>query len=574
MAPFPEAEIMTIKRLEVAIRRNDFKLLKDGAYKLHEKFHSGHRFEYIDLLKEILLEVQTNPAVPTDVKDILTMTIEDILENNNNPRQIQPLYREEIQEEPVAVVEEQNPSSLTSLGYNQPLQKVEMEPQYEKPVFEEVKREEINQQIPVREIVKEETKINAFEAFSAQVQANQFEIPKKYFTNSPFSAEPFKGFNEPKPAPSAPEYVVEVPKYEPQVTAQESPIQKEIFEAVKHQVPQEPKYIDNPVEETVEEVVEETIVQEPIQEVQIEAAKEVQTAEEEIIEKTVEEIFEQEVKEVQTAPAVEEIVEDVVEEPVEEVFEEVIEEIAKEEKKVAVFYGQDNSSEKIKNIVKLRELLKNEDSSISDVLQLIGEVSTQANANVMELQSLFEQLGARETSTNFITNSQSAMLTHLLKSLEISYSVNNSKEDAKIEIMPLLGLANLFVCENCEETYIAKNDTARPLVLECPQCKYSMYPDFYPAIEKTELNMETYNNAMISLANSKVWLLIHPSFNDKISSNLIETALRISSQVEEIYVLDKDYNVRETYKNIISQLKPNVKVNIQNNIVEAFFNSI
>ena len=55
MAPFPETEIMTIKRLEVALRRADYKLLKEGAYKLHEKFHGGHRFEYIDSSSKELL---------------------------------------------------------------------------------------------------------------------------------------------------------------------------------------------------------------------------------------------------------------------------------------------------------------------------------------------------------------------------------------------------------------------------------------------------------------------------------------------------------------------------------------
>ena len=79
MTPFPEAEIMTIKRLEVALRKMDYKLLKDGAYKLHEKFHGGYKFEYLNLLEEILLEVSENPQVPSDIKDILCPTIEDIL---------------------------------------------------------------------------------------------------------------------------------------------------------------------------------------------------------------------------------------------------------------------------------------------------------------------------------------------------------------------------------------------------------------------------------------------------------------------------------------------------------------
>ena len=83
MAPFPEAEIMTIKRLEVALRKMDFKLLKDGAYKLHEKYHCGHQFEYLDLLKEIFFEVSENTQIPAEIKDILCPTIEDILIEND-----------------------------------------------------------------------------------------------------------------------------------------------------------------------------------------------------------------------------------------------------------------------------------------------------------------------------------------------------------------------------------------------------------------------------------------------------------------------------------------------------------
>ena len=80
MAPFPETEIMTIQRLEVALRKMDLKLLKDGAYKLHEKFHGGFHFEYIDNLKNILYTVKNDDSIPEDIKSVLIPTIEDILE--------------------------------------------------------------------------------------------------------------------------------------------------------------------------------------------------------------------------------------------------------------------------------------------------------------------------------------------------------------------------------------------------------------------------------------------------------------------------------------------------------------
>ena len=71
MTPFPESEIIIIKRLEVALKKADYVLLKSGAYKLHEKYHSGHIFEYIDSLKEIKKEVVDNFSIPSEIKEIL-----------------------------------------------------------------------------------------------------------------------------------------------------------------------------------------------------------------------------------------------------------------------------------------------------------------------------------------------------------------------------------------------------------------------------------------------------------------------------------------------------------------------
>lgn len=83
MAPFPESESMTIKRLEVAIRKKDMHLLKDGAYKLHEKFHTGHKFEFISQLEQIY-EYVKNHDIPEEIKDILCPTIKEIIQAKND----------------------------------------------------------------------------------------------------------------------------------------------------------------------------------------------------------------------------------------------------------------------------------------------------------------------------------------------------------------------------------------------------------------------------------------------------------------------------------------------------------
>lgn len=156
MAPFPETEIMTIKRLEVALRKLDYKLLKDGAYKLHEKYHSGFKFEYLDLLKEILSTIEATPSIPKEIRNILVPTIEDILTST-------PIEPEENEEAP----EQNRVSSLTSLSYSTKKEpdlklQVEMQKNIQSPFSAEPFREfstpkvVVNKPAPAAEIVEAE----------------------------------------------------------------------------------------------------------------------------------------------------------------------------------------------------------------------------------------------------------------------------------------------------------------------------------------------------------------------------------------------------------------------------------
>ncbi len=107
MAPFPEAEDMTIKRLYVALKRDDMQLLQMGAHKLHEKFHTGHKFELLDDLKQILSYVEEQ-TIPNDIKDLLTKTINDILTGEAPDASY---YPDETKEDIVVTVENKVPES-------------------------------------------------------------------------------------------------------------------------------------------------------------------------------------------------------------------------------------------------------------------------------------------------------------------------------------------------------------------------------------------------------------------------------------------------------------------------------
>ncbi|MBR5303765.1 MAG: hypothetical protein IKU37_02950 [Candidatus Gastranaerophilales bacterium] len=466
MAPFPEAEIMTIKRLEVALRKMDFKLLKDGAYKLHEKYHGGHRFEYLDLLKDIYIEITNNPSIPDDVKDILSPTIEDILTQGGVQADISMSPSESLNNSEEAVASANN----------------------------------------FQEEYKEETKINAFDAFSPQkVQAPQTN-PPRYFTQSPFSAEPFRDFN--------------IPKDEPQAIAYKEQSNKQ-NEDQKYEIQ----------EEHYQEIVNETI-------------KEFSNL--------------QENKEIQQEESQKEI------------------HISQEKKSIGILYFQDNSQEKTKNILKLKEIIsasREKESLIDDLFALISEISTQTDTSVVELQGILENIAKNGNSTNLITNSQSAMFSDLLDSINATHSLIKNEDNSKINFIPLFGLSNLFTCEECKEKHFNKIKIPKPLVLECPKCKNPMYPELYANIDNGAINLEYYNEALVNLANSKTWLVIHSSFCDKTSLELIKSTLKVS-KVEEIYILDKDFNSRETYKNLISSIKEEVKLYTQGNILEDFFNNI
>ena len=477
MTPFPEAEIMTIKRLEVALRKMDYKLLKDGAYKLHEKFHGGHRFEYLDLLKEMFVEISNNPAVPEDVKGILIPTIEDILSQEG--------ITADTTTSPYEALNSNQVSNLSHLAYSASLQ-----------------QEEVHQ-------AEESSKINAFNAFGSKPHDySSNNPPQRIFTaQSPFSAQPFKEFsNTPLNSTTAPEVALK-------------PTQDDF------------EYNSNELHSIKEDGSNETL-----------KSQEVIAETEEIKEEINPEANEQEN---QNVPL--------------------------KNKTIAIYFGQDSSVEKNKNILKLRDIILNIDSenvNISDLFRLIAEIKTQANANVLELQGILEQLRNKGKKAKLITNSQSSQFSELFRICEDDYEL-------KKDFLPLCGLSNLYACSNCEETHLLKEEKdINSIVLECPKCKHPMYPELYSTSLKHNFNFDYYNEALLNMAKTNVWVLIHPSLNEKLTFSLIKMAFQLNNEIEEIFILDKDINTREVYKNVFNELKPEVKVNTQISALEDFFNII
>jgi|GEM_PF-6306776 len=73
-----ESDTMTVKRLEIALQKEDAALLKTAGYKLHEKFHAGHKFEYLPQLKQILNYIE-NEKLEGEFYRLISLTIKEIL---------------------------------------------------------------------------------------------------------------------------------------------------------------------------------------------------------------------------------------------------------------------------------------------------------------------------------------------------------------------------------------------------------------------------------------------------------------------------------------------------------------
>ncbi len=493
MTPFPEVELITIERLEVALRNKNMGLLKEGAYKLHEKYHSGHKFEYLDKLKAVYFNALNEASIPDDTKDILCSTIKDILFDGGI----------ELDSEELNDSNQSRVSSLTQLSYNAsaPTKTLVVDKETSASNFETIETTNSS-----------EGKISAFDVFSAPRNNDS----TSSYAQSPFQAEknaPFQEFKMPDT-----QLNMNLQTFNTQETLTNYDNEKEPLTS------QEPLF--------QEQSTSTLNFNEP-----------------------------------SNQPAVFENYEN-----------QMNNEGEKKPENVAIFYCQDVSNEKIRNIIRYRELiskLQDEHYSINEILHLISEINTQSNTNILELKNILDQLQINKNKVNLVTNSSSANLIGLMEQGEYSYSLYEEESDKQINLVPVFGLSNQFICSSCGEIYLDKEDKINPLVLQCPKCKNPMFPNFYAANnQEIQMNLDYYNNALMALVDSDVWVVIHPILEDKVMTNIILSAIKLNKSLKQIYILDKDINIREEFKKEFISIKDDVAVNTNVSALEDFLNSI
>ena len=574
MAPFPENEIMTIKRLEVALRRSDYKLLKDGAYKLHEKFHSGHRFEYIDLLRDIYDQVLYSYSVSGDIKDILIPTIKDIFKNQgieitSNAPQIDPEEVNRI-------------SSLTSLSYEIDSN---TENGQENSQLQHEQTEEENIQENIQQIFGNFENQEQQEPAQQQIFSNDFMVQQDISSQNPPQepTEPLQDFRQENTEVQQ-ELQQETSEQPQEIFSQQE--QQEVSEAAQEQ-PQEETQGESqeptPFGTSDEFTPIKTITPAYIEENSNEAPQWGQSdhvqqqnfanfgsfgqqKEQEHQYFSNNFIAPNETQNTSDMPPFE------YQQAVNQYEQQNAQQPEQKPKTISIFFGQAFSPEKMKNIYTFKNYIASNNMQINEVANLINEINMQSNISMQELQTVIEQLKLRENRVNVITNSQSADLINLLDFNQIDYGFFNFEENKKINIFPLLGLTNYFKCEHCTETKLIHGNESMPYFMQCPKCKGVMYFDL--STSNNELNMEYYNSCIEALSDSELWLLVHPLVSDKLTMDMLKCAFKVSSKVEKVCITDKDINSREAYKKMFNEINPSVDIYTAMGATEDFLNLI
>ncbi len=567
MAPFPEAEIMTIKRLEVALRKADFKLLKEGAYKLHEKFHEGFQFEHLDLLKEIYVEITDNPSIPQDTVAILAQTINDII-----AKQDVVIYKKE---EPSNNADIQNPQKGVDDNINKPIIINEEENVQNEDIKDDI--EDARDAGDIR-VIEDEQNIRDEKNIQNDVSsATEAPLRDNILVNSkkPEKLSAFDAFK--------PDKIYDKDDKNYSFTPVKNPIYDEMFDDST------PKFIikdniNSNITLTPDKILNKintNNINRPVQSYtnnynhnlnpgsnyahgrnnnshnhNHNKIQSNQTKNSEIkFGNNATHHFEAQKQNSNN-------------------------EIQRQNKEVAIFYGQTNSLEKVSNIIKLRQIVldsKENQIHFDEFFSLLSELKAQVNSNVAELKNVLEKLKSNKNITNLITSCQSEDFFHLFHACDINYSLYNDNESYEVDLLPIFGISNYYHCMQCDEKYLDLKSGIKPLILECPKCKKPMYPDLYALGKNSKINIEYYNMALNKLAQSKIWLLIQPSYgvqNDMTIQQLLKTAFQLSNSVEKIFILDKDINNRENYKKMFNEINKDVYVNTQISALEDFMGAI
>lgn len=570
MAPFPEAEDMTIKRLYVALKRSDMQLLQMGAHKLHEKYHTGHKFELLDDLRQILSYVEEQ-NIPNDVKDLLTRTINDILngEAPNSQNNFMPFENEDNQNNQYINEIHNKENEENQKTFEQDIYK-------NNDIYNQISEEPViftpkEEKSPIDIIYPQNTNLNAI-------------VDIKEENNN---TEPIKENNIEQNEPTQEITEVQNPNEIKEEIHQEVILNNEIKKNDNEGAQTEngsfnvPEYIEPPIEE---EIVQ-TQATEPIY-----SKEQNYKNREEFIKEDIQEDIEEPVC---VTPSSEQVQEN--NQEIKENIEEnnnyaapqngiILEKKESTLRNVAVFYD-DKASEtsylqnKIYRIELDNILLSKEANPINSA----AINKSLADTPTDEINEILKMLNTIKGDVHFITTSRSENVIKTFIGNGINFKipfVNEKDVDCKaVNLIPLFGLSNVFVCPKCGNREYFGGFHNKALTLQCKKCESVMYPDIYEASDyNTNSSPYYWIKAMQLMANADTWILINPPLenNRGIIAEFLKSTFEVACP-KKVYILSKETIKKEYYKQIFKEIYNDCDIKsdyiTQDNLCEDFINN-
>lgn len=517
MAPFPEAEDMTIKRLYVALKRSDMQLLQMGAHKLHEKYHTGHKFELLDDLRQILAYVEEQ-NIPNDVKDLLTRTINDILNGEAPKEEFTPF--EEEQKEDLTATQPYNAEEETQQGH------LPLETNFEQDVYSGDKADEE----PVIFTPKEEKSpidIIYPEAPSANIIENTVEENKEESRQEDF-AEPQQNY--------AHENIKE---------EAEEPIQEENI-----LIQEETK------EETAEKQNEDysSSVNTPVQDAEPAENGSFSVP-----------IFEPEQKEEQQN--------EIILEEKESTLENVA--VFYDDKATVIDYMQNKLYRLELDSITLSKEAHPENSAA--VNKSLVDTPTDEIAEILKMLNTIKGDVYFVTTSK----SENIIKTFIGNGIDFTIPLVNEKyvDHKAVVLLPLYGLSNVLVCPKCGAKEYFGGFHNKVIAMQCKECSSVMYPDIYEADNyQTNANPYYWIKAMNSMAKADTWILINPPLenNRGLTAEFLKSSFEVAHP-KKVYILSKETTKKEYYKQLFKEIYPTCDVKcdyiMQDELCEDFINN-
>ena len=515
MAPFPESESMTIKRLEVALRKSDMNLLKDGAYKLHEKFHTGHRFEYTEELTQILEYVNSH-AIPQEIKEILCPTIEDIL-TNSNIEVMMTLPESEVEVAPEVIEIKNEDIKLQGEAYEKYMleqNKVNFGQNQTNLQENSVAQNDYVEQPQslFRPQMHTDAQNNYTQPTQTQIQQNVSQMqPQQPQVEQLSSIQPLQNFVAQNQTPQ---------QFTPQGQNYSSQVQNNVSQ---NQFRPEPKNYYT----SQDMVMPQSQSVQNYQQTSTITPNRVQEAPTSILN-----------RQQRTEP-----------------------------QEVALFYDDCVADIDYTQIKDYRNNLNNlfskkKESGDFSILKEIASILNLVDVNVQNLDKILATLATSKDKISLVTTSYSQEITKILTDKKIDFEIPYTKEpnekNGAFDVIPMLGFSNIFVCSNCNARTLKTDFSTRTLSVQCPHCDSAAFPDTYAVNSyNPDCNPIFWHRAFSALARAKVWILINPPLdeNKEIIFDFIKTAAGCANP-RRIFILSRENDKKEFYKQMLLKALP------------------